>query len=222
MLYRTRLQWGARFNVAPVPTIPTPVKYLFVHHNVITPTFDPNHDMLLTESTDIARFGKPSYDYGIHPSGVVLEGMTTHLSPDTYGHNRDSLSIMFMGNFEIDVPTGAALQAGRELIAMIAADGLVVIPITLLGHRDVYATACPGRNLYSRLPELLLPITPPEKVDDPVNTVVLPDGTVLISLIGLDSGIYTNERPAGGQWGGWVSIGGRARGDIDNRDIKVT
>lgn len=159
MEYRTREQWGAEFDVSVVPTIKVPVELLFVHHPVGTTTDDPNNDMLTIERIDINRFGKPSYDWGIHPSGVVLEGTTNHLSPDTYGHNSDSLSIMFMGNFEVDFPTDAAMLAGRELVMLIDSyDWLNNVRV--LGHRDVYPTACPGKNLYPRIGELLVPVPP--------------------------------------------------------------
>lgn len=166
MDFRTRLQWGATFDVGNIPTIHTPVARIFVHHNVIAPTDDPNHDMLVTENADIARFGKPSYDWGIHPSGVVLEGMTVHLSPDTYGHNRDSHSIMYMGNFENDEPTDAAMLAGRELVSLLRYFENVTADVTIEGHRDVYATACPGANLYPRIQELAVPVLATVKDDE--------------------------------------------------------
>ena len=162
MEFRTRAQWGATFDPSGIRTISLPRALLFIHHNVMKPTKDPNADMRATEQVDIARFGLPSYKFAIHPSGVVLQGMTNHSSPDTYGHN-DDISIMFMGNFEEDQPTDAAMFACRELIPKLKVQGLLTQNFQLLGHRDVFQTACPGKNLYSRLSELLVP--PPSIVD---------------------------------------------------------
>lgn len=166
-MYLTRAQWGATTDISRVPLITTPVSLLYVHHNVIEPTASPQADMERTEQADIVRFGKPSYDYGIHPSGIILEGMTTHLSADTYGHNRDSLSIMFMGNFEVDEPTPEAMIAGRVLVQSLLYFGLVIPGFNLYGHRDTYATACPGANLYPRLSELLVPFSEDDDMIDP-------------------------------------------------------
>lgn len=158
MKYLTRAQWGATFDVSSVPLIHLPVSLIFVHHNVIPPTDNPSFDMEKTEQTDIRRFGKPSYDWGIHPTGVVLDGMTSHLSPDTIGHNSDSLSIMFMGDFRTDQPTDAAMLSGRELVQQMRDGGWVHPLVTIKGHRDVFPTACPGDNLYSRIQELAVPL----------------------------------------------------------------
>ncbi len=160
MDFRTRAQWGARFNPSKVPTFATPVDLLFIHHNVMAPTGNPNQDMQNTEQVDISRFGTPSYKWAIHPSGVVLEGMTNHWSPDTYQYN-DKLSIMFMGNFENDQPTLAAIKACRELVQRLKDTKMFTSNGRVLGHRDVYPTACPGKNLYARLGELLIPLPTP-------------------------------------------------------------
>lgn len=168
MDFRTRAQWGAVFDVSGIPTFRTPVSMLFIHHNVMPPTNNPNDDMRRTEAVDISRFGLPSYKWAIHPSGVVLEGMTNHSSPDTYGHNSDALSIMFMGNFENDQPTSAAILACRELVQVLRDFNLLTKDFRILGHRDVYSTACPGRNLYPRLGEL---IVPPTIMSSPMKTV---------------------------------------------------
>jgi hypothetical protein len=156
--YRSRDQWGAKFNVSTLPSIVLPRQLLFVHHNVIEPTDDPNNDMLVTENADIMRFGKPSYKWAVHPSGVVLEGTGTHRSPDTFGHNND-LSVMFMGNFEKDTPTQKALMAGRELVNTLKLFGVATVDVQIMGHRDVYPTACPGANLYPWIQ--LLHVPPP-------------------------------------------------------------
>jgi len=176
MDYRTRAQWGARFDPRNVATFPTPVDRLFIHHNVMAPTNNPNLDMQNTEQVDIARFGTPSYKWAIHPSGVVLEGMTNHWSPDTYQFN-DKLSIMFMGNFENDYPTAAAMLACRELIQTLKGFGFFTKNGLIQGHRDVYQTACPGAHLYPRIGELSVP--PPTPAPPTPIKIVRKDNMVL-------------------------------------------
>lgn len=213
MIYRTRTQWGAEFDVSTVPTITLPRQRLFVHHTGGTWTNDPNDDMLTIERVDIHRFGKPSYKWAIHPSGVVLEGMTNHRSPDTYGYN-DDLSMCFMGNFDTDTPTPEAMQAGRELFAWLNTYGYRAVGCRILGHRDVYPTACPGTYLYPRLSELYSQPLPPiemEEGTDMMNTVVLNDGTVLVTCVGRDGGVYAIKQAPGQPWGSWESLGGEVR-----------
>jgi len=175
MDFRTRAQWGAKFDPSKVATFATPVDRLFIHHNVMEPTGNPNADMQATEQVDISRFGTPSYKYAIHPSGVVLEGMTNHWSPDTYQYN-DKISIMFMGNFENDQPTPSAIMAGRELIQFLKAYKVLTPDFKIYGHRDVYATACPGKNLYPRISELI--VSPPTS-NSPSNGVRKDNNMVL-------------------------------------------
>lgn len=200
MDYKTRDQWGAEFNVTPVPTIHTPVPYIFIHHPVGTTTDDPADDMLTIERIDINKFGKPSYDWGIHPSGIVLEGMTTHLSPDTLGYNSTSLSIMFMGNFEVDQPTDAAMYAGRELVARIGSYGWLSDGWLMKGHRDVYATACPGANLYPRIQELTVPPPISPNKEEEMYACRTSDGAYRSFAVKRDGRIYETVYSGGASW----------------------
>ena len=193
MDYRTRAQWGATYDPSGRQQMTLPVGLVFIHHNVMAPTNNPNADMLATENVDIARFGCPSYKWAIHPSGVILEGMTTHGSPDTYGHNSDSISIMFMGNFENDKPTDAAMLAGRQLVQLLSGFKFLTPSFKLLGHRDVYATACPGANLYPRINELLVPVFNPSPMPAPKqirkdNNMVIQDPTTGGYWVAYDTG----------------------------------
>ena len=191
MDFRFRAQWGATFDVSNMLVKELPLALVFIHHNVMAPSIYPNIDMERTEQIDISRFGTPSYNWAIHPSGVVLEGTTKHVSPDTINHNADSFSIMFMGNFENDQPTKAAMLACRELIQALRVYKMIVINFKLLGHRDVFATACPGANLYPRLGELLVP--PPVTLFSPIKAIrkdnmVLQDPTTGGYWVAYDSG----------------------------------
>lgn len=171
MDYLTRAQWGATYDVSkrdlmtglPVPTI-------FIHHTVTNPTDDAAADMRKVEAIDIARFGVPSYSWTVHPTGVVCEGMGNHRGAHTINNaglslNNVSFGISFVGNYELDDPTERAMTACRELIASIAANPTLLRPgFAIRGHRDVYATACPGAHLYPRLSELYPTTTEDEEM----------------------------------------------------------
>ncbi|HEX8384848.1 MAG TPA: peptidoglycan recognition family protein [Rubricoccaceae bacterium] len=49
-----------------------------------------------------------------------------------------------------DVPSAAAVEALTRLLAALCV-AYDVAPSTIVGHRDLAATACPGRHLYARL-----------------------------------------------------------------------
>jgi hypothetical protein len=71
--------------------------------------------------------------------------------PHTYGHNAD-VAICAIGNYETDVPDGVLPGVMWHL-----GNGLQVMwgcAIPIYGHRDVYATACPGKHLYAALMDL--------------------------------------------------------------------
>lgn len=174
MRYLTRAEWGAEFDVNLRRLMALPAPDLWIHHTVTYPSADPAADMRAIERIDIGRFGYPSYSWVIHPSGTVLEGMGVHVGAHTINHNSTSFGVSFVGNFEYDTPTDAAMDACRELIAMLHGNGwLAAGDQPTGGHRDVYATACPGRNLYPRIPELRVPPAPPpaSEHDDMLNVI---------------------------------------------------
>lgn len=52
-----------------------------------------------------------------------------------------------------------------------------------------------------------------------MTTAVLPDGTVRLFVVGLDSAVYMKSINPQGVAGGYVALGGRVRGDIENTEI---
>lgn len=163
----TRREWGATYDVTQRPAMRLPVAQAFIHHTVTDPTTDPAADMRAVERIDIGRFGYPSYSWVIHPTGVVLEGMGTHIGAHTKGNNSTSFGISFLGNFENDQPTPAALDACAALLAARMAQGHLTPGFALGGHRDVFATACPGAHLYPLIGQIRADVTAPPPPDQP-------------------------------------------------------
>lgn len=59
------------------------------------------------------------------------------------GSNSDSIGICFEGRYETETMPQSQIQAGKELVAYLKNKyGISKVQ----GHRDVYATACPGSN----------------------------------------------------------------------------
>jgi hypothetical protein len=161
MEYRNRQQWGASYDVSHRAYMTgLPVSVIYIHHTVTNPTNDPNRDMQGIEQIDIGRFGVPSYSWVFHPSGVALEGMSNHRGAHTVNNanqsqNNISFGLSFIGNFQNDQPTQEAINACGEVIRdVIKPTGWLRPNWEIKGHRDVFATACPGNNLYPRIGEI--------------------------------------------------------------------
>ncbi|MFF4172993.1 peptidoglycan recognition protein [Streptomyces sp. NPDC001744] len=122
------------------------------------------------------------YNFFVDKCGTVFEGRAGGvdrpvLGAHTYGFNGYSSGISLLGDYENGgTPTAAAKQAVADLAAWklglhgvdpeakvtltAAADtgvwkkGQAATLNTVSGHRDGYATLCPGASLYSALPEI--------------------------------------------------------------------
>ena len=137
---------------------------VWLHHSVTKATKNPVTDAKVIGNIGIARFGRLSYSFIIHPDGTILEGQNGHVGAHTRGQNSTTQAICCVGNFEKDPVTPEMVAAIRLLVRDFG-------PL-LGGHRDApgAATACPGRNLYARLPELRVPaaaVEPPAPEPDP-------------------------------------------------------
>lgn len=130
-------------------------KELWLHHSITNP-FGPNatleqdcQHMRDFEAIGEARFGAGiSYTWVVMPSGRVFQGhdidrQGTH----TYQRNNRSRAICLAGNYDVNALPTVMINSVALLLRELGAqlDG---------GHRDVYATACPGRFAYPRIGEI--------------------------------------------------------------------
>ena len=152
-------EWGARAPQGPAP-VRAPVAEVYVHHPVTRPTADPFADFRTVDRISLARFGRRTYSYLVHPTGVVAEYAGRIIGAHTKGHNSTSVAVSFVGDFTRDVPTSAAVAAGRWLLEHLAATGVTVAAPRVRPHLDVYPTACPGPNLLPIIPQLIAPEDP--------------------------------------------------------------
>lgn len=115
------------------------------------------------------------YNYLIDPNGNIYEGRAGGddvVAGHAYGYNEGTMGINLLGCFDSQAcgngvnvtPTTQALNSTVALMAW-KADQRRLDPTgsadlkgqqrnVILGHRDVNTTACPGNNLYGRLPYL--------------------------------------------------------------------
>lgn len=94
------------------------------------------------------NYGDLGYHFAIDHVGRVWEGRSlryegAHVSH----HNVRNIGIVLLGNFEKDNPTAVQLRSMKALSLRLA-EHYGIVRQHIVGHRDLAASACPGRLLY--------------------------------------------------------------------------
>ncbi len=72
-----------------------------------------------------------------------------------YKNNDDSVGIVLTGNFNIGSPTTSQIKSLENLLTTLCGVyRLIPDELSVIGHRDVNSTACPGDMLYDMLPQI--------------------------------------------------------------------
>lgn len=129
------------------------VRRITVHHDAIEPLPSSGPDEVARRLDAIRQghlrldWADIGYHYAIDPAGRIWEGRPLTLQGAHVGdQNQQNLGIVMLGNFERRTPTGPSLEALDRLLA--AEMRRFRIPISeVRTHREMAATACPGRNL---------------------------------------------------------------------------
>ena len=157
-----REEWGAKAPGGPNPnrTIALPAPEIWIHHTV-TPVTPEKEVLRNFQQTHINRAKSEgwsvwdiAYNFIIFPTGNIYEGRGWgKYGVHTQDHNHLGHGIAFAGNYNDRSPTVESLDAARWLIAHGRSKGYVWATGSLPtgGHRDVWATACPGSKLYAKL-----------------------------------------------------------------------
>jgi len=173
----SRAQWGADEKVRE-QTAPS---YFEVHGGFVHHTVNAN-DYTRAEVPGIIRsiyayhvksrgWRDIGYNFLIDKFGRIWEGRYGGVARPVVGahtenYNDYGFGVSAIGNFETARPTSALIQAEGALFAWklslhgVAANatnvriGSKVFPHAIEGHRDTKATACPGKYLYAKIPEI--------------------------------------------------------------------
>lgn len=164
----TRAEWGARHPDGDGPA-PLPARQWWLHHSAtIAPDLawldadrdgvddDERRAVRAIEDIGQKRFGQGmSYTWLIPPSGRVYQGHSMgRLGAHTAGRNSVGRAICFVGNYELHEPTAAQLDAAAAVLVAEHRAGRAATHRLTGGHRDLKATACPGRAAYALIPEI--------------------------------------------------------------------
>lgn len=146
--------WGLMPHAA-WEAAPTPVSTLFLHHTVtanlpVTASVaEEKEQMRLLDSIAHGRgFNGISYCWVIFPSGRCYEGRGWGvIEAATEGHNTDSDSIVFAGNYMTRPLTDLQQDAVRALIDKAQRDGFLAKQLDVRPHRSSSQTSCPGDKI---------------------------------------------------------------------------
>lgn len=97
------------------------------------------------------------YHFVIRKNGSIERGRPLNtIGAHCYGYNKDSVGINLVGDFEMAEPTDAQITSVKVLTAWLCRFYRLnpKSVSTLVGHRDLNDTLCPGRNLYTQINDI--------------------------------------------------------------------
>lgn len=148
--------------------IPIVETYLDIDHNQLTTrrttdqivihyTGNPTDDDLSAAEIDASHKGQGwaciGYHYVVRKDGTVEQGRPHWtVGAHAYRENSHTIGIHVCGNFEEAVPTDEQIESLAMLLSNLCTDyGLTIDRDSIVGHRELMATACPGKNLYEMM-----------------------------------------------------------------------
>ena len=136
------------------------LEYIVIHHTASTAkeTVEQIHNFHINNN----GWAGIGYHFYIRKDGTIYRGRPEkYIGAHCENYNSVSLGICCEGNFEIEQPTNEQLQSLSELIQYLKKK---YGNVQVVGHRDLNATACPGKNLYSKLGSVIAnSITPKDE-----------------------------------------------------------
>ena len=93
------------------------------------------------------------YHYVIRKNGTIETGRPEDcVGSHAYGENSHTIGIHLSGDFEQAQPTNEQIEACAELLADLCKGyGIEINRKNIVGHGELMATDCPGKNLYEKL-----------------------------------------------------------------------
>lgn len=134
---------------------------IVIHHTASKTdlTVQEIHQLHLNQSENWKGIG---YHYYINKKGIIYRGRPEKYSGShALDYNSVSIGICLSGNFEEEDPNINQITSLIELLHYLR----IKYPnAEILGHRDLNATACPGKNLYSKLGSIIANSATPDYV----------------------------------------------------------
>lgn len=171
---RTRADWGADERLRNGRVSYGQIKAGFVHHTVNSNSYS-KADVpsiirgIYAYHVKSRGWQDIGYNFLVDRFGRIWEGRAGGIDKPvtgahTYGHNDDAFGVSVIGTYTSAKPPAAVLDAFAQMYAYkfslhgvdpqskVNLDGTTTNAIS--GHRDTYATACPGDALYAKLAQI--------------------------------------------------------------------
>ncbi|XP_061934990.1 peptidoglycan recognition protein-like [Apis cerana] len=134
-----------------------PIPYVIIHHTVSSEcnskdTCISNIENIRSYHMDTKEWHDIGYSFLIGGDGNIYEGCGwNHEGAHTYGYNKKSISIAFIGNFQKKSPSNKMLNAAHKLILCGKSQGILREDVRVIGGKQVTATESPGFELYKQI-----------------------------------------------------------------------
>lgn len=134
---------------------------IVIHHTASKTDFTVQeiHQMHLKQGENWKGIG---YHYYINKKGIIYRGRPEKYSGShAIDYNSISIGVCLSGNFEEEEPNVNQITSLIELLYYLRAK---YSNTEIVGHRDLNATACPGKFLYSKLGSIIANSATPDYV----------------------------------------------------------
>ena len=150
----TRAQWGAKPLTAYAWTVnPTKRTGIVIHHTVTgTGTDIPSVEAILRQIDDEHRakgWGGIGYNIAVDHNGNIYEARGLNImGVHTANANTANFGIAYIGDGRRDV---SAITVNAIKMAIATCNRAAGGNLTVRGHRQLFATECPGDKLYAHI-----------------------------------------------------------------------
>ncbi|KAI7807281.1 peptidoglycan recognition protein 2 [Triplophysa rosa] len=155
-----RCVWGAAPPRVPLHSLSPPLQFLYIHHTSTPSKPCLNHQMCSQNMREMQQFHQKDrgwhdigYSFVIGSDGYVYEGRGwMSQGAHTRGRNLVGYGIAFIGDYTSQLPSRYTMELVRHhLVKCGVSKGFLQKNFTMLGHRQVVNTSCPGDSLYSEI-----------------------------------------------------------------------
>ncbi len=148
-----RTEWAMGRPVPSKMDLLTPVQYITVHHDGMSPFFESSRLAVESRIEAIRKahrgrgWGDIGYHYIVDRGGRVWEGRPIrYQGAHVKDYNVGNIGVMALGNFERQQPNAAQLAALYDLLSTLMWRHRVSVS-RVKTHQEWAATLCPGRHL---------------------------------------------------------------------------
>jgi hypothetical protein len=231
----TRAQWGARTTVAGNRGVPWSARRRFIVHWPVMASRDERQwcrDIEAMHARSITSAAAPAYNALCGMSGTLYEGCGLTVNGPASGTsdaNRTGIAVcVLQPSTAAGVPLAPVSQAARNSVRALYewCSAQAGRRLTMNGHRDIVATACPGNDLYAwvRGGMQAQAVAPPPQAlpEDEEMICSVVKGGLLHVFVATARAVFVTWQGGDGNW--WGAGANRARlmhlcPTIDNRNI---